>query len=103
MARRRKAEKRNIIPDERFHSELIARMINALMQRGKKSTAQHIVYGAVDTIAQKVEGDPLEAITRAIDNVKPQVEVKSRRVGGATYQVPVEVEPARQFASPCAG
>ena len=98
MARRRKAEKRSIIPDERFHSELIARMINALMQRGKKSTAQHIVYGAVDTIAQKVEGDPLEAITRAIDNVKPQVEVKSRRVGGATYQVPVEVEPARQFA-----
>jgi small subunit ribosomal protein S7 len=98
MARRRKAEKRTVTPDERYQSELIARMINALMQRGKKSTAQRIVYDAVDALVQKVEGDPVEVVSRAIDQVKPQVEVKSRRVGGATYQVPVEVAPERQFA-----
>ena len=98
MARRRKAEKRTVIPDERYQSELIARMINALMQRGKKSTAQRIVYGALETLSKKIEGDPIETLTKALENVKPQVEVKSRRVGGATYQVPVEVAPARQFA-----
>jgi small subunit ribosomal protein S7 len=98
MARRRRAEKRPVKPDARFNSELVARMINMLMLRGKKSTAQHIVYGAIDTIAKKVEGDALEVVGRALDNVKPKLEVKSRRVGGATYQVPVEVSADRQFA-----
>ncbi len=98
MARRRRAERRQLKPDARFNSELVARMINMLMTRGKKSTAQHIVYGAIDAIAKKIEGDPLDIVGRALDNVKPKLEVKSRRVGGATYQVPVEVSSDRQFA-----
>ena len=98
MARRRKADKRDLTPDARFDSELVARMISALMQRGKKSVAQRIVYGAMDLIGEKIEGDRVEVVARAIDNVKPRLEVKSRRVGGATYQVPVEVGEARQLA-----
>ena len=98
MARRRRAEKRELTPDARFESELVARMISALMQRGKKSVAQRIVYGAMDLIGEKIEGDRLEVLARAIDNVKPRLEVKSRRVGGATYQVPVEVGEERQMA-----
>jgi len=96
MARRRRAEKRPVAPDVRYSSELVARMINTLMERGKKSVAQRIVYGALEQIGKKVAGDPLEALQRAIDHVRPQLEVKSRRVGGATYQVPVEVSPDRQ-------
>ena len=83
-------------PDVRYSSELVARMINTLMERGKKSVAQRIVYGALEQIGKKVQGDPLETLQRAIDHVRPQLEVKSRRVGGATYQVPVEVSPDRQ-------
>ena len=98
MARRRKAEKRVLTPDARFESELVARMISMLMQRGKKSVAQRIVYGALDLIGEKMEGDSLEIATRAIENVKPRLEVKSRRVGGATYQVPIEVGEQRQLA-----
>lgn len=98
MARRRRAEKRELTPDARFESELVARMISALMQRGKKSVAQRIVYGAMDLIGEKIEGDRIEVLARAIDNVKPRLEVKSRRVGGATYQVPVEVGEERQMA-----
>lgn len=97
--RRRRAEKRELIPDVKYNSELVARMINFLMERGKKSVAQKIVYESLDTIAQKQKGvDPLEVFIQAIDNIKPQLEVKSRRVGGATYQVPVEINPERQVA-----
>jgi len=97
--RRRRAEKRQRIPDVRYNSELVARMINTIMQRGKKTVAQKIVYGALDIIHEKrSDRDPLEVFLQAIENAKPRVEVKSRRVGGATYQVPVEVEPDRQVA-----
>ncbi|MDZ4200386.1 MAG: 30S ribosomal protein S7 [Kiritimatiellia bacterium] len=98
MARRHKAEKRKITPDARFNSEMVAVMINHLMQRGKKSVAQSIVYGAIEEVSKKIEGDPMESLARALDNVKPRIEVKSRRVGGATYQVPVEVSSERQMA-----
>ena len=98
MARRRRAEKRLITPDTRFSSELVARLINSIMERGKKSTAERIVYGALDQLQQITQQDPLQVFQQALDNIKPQLEVKSRRVGGATYQVPVEVSPARQMA-----
>ena len=99
MARRRRAEKRTITPDARFNSELVAKMTNMLMQRGKKQIAQNIIYGAMATIAEKLPNEPvLDVVARALDNVKPRLEVKSRRVGGATYQVPVEVAPERQLA-----
>lgn len=98
MARRRKAERRTLVPDPKFNSELVTKIINYVMERGKKSTAERIVYGALDHIKEKMEGDPLEVLIRAIDNMKPRVEVKSRRVGGATYQVPVEVSRDRQLA-----
>jgi small subunit ribosomal protein S7 len=97
--RRRKAEKRPLTPDVRFNSELVARMINTIMERGKKSTAQGIVYGALDIIKERRKDvDALEVFLTAIENVKPRLEVKSRRVGGATYQVPVEVSAERQVA-----
>ena len=98
MARRRRAEKRPVIPDPQYNSELVARVINSLMRSGKKSTAEHIVYGAMKVIEERMGQDPLEILVRAIDNVKPRVEVKSRRVGGATYQVPIEVSRDRQLA-----
>ena len=98
MARRRRAEKRTPVPDPMYNSELVAHLINHVMSRGKKSTSVGIVYESLDFIKQKVNGDPLEVLIRAIDNVKPKVEVKSRRVGGATYQVPVEVSSERQTA-----
>jgi len=98
MARRHRAEKKEGATDVRFNSPIVARMITALMQRGKRSTAQRIVYGALEAIGQKVEGDPIETLNRALDNIRPHLEVKSRRVGGATYQVPVEVSPDRQLA-----
>jgi len=102
MARRRRAEKREITPDPRFASELVAYMINAIMERGKKTVAAGIVYGALEDIATKVKDeDPLTVFSRAIDNIKPKLEVKSRRVGGATYQVPLEVSPKRQTALAC--
>lgn len=97
--RRRKAEKRPLTPDVRFNSDLVARLINTIMERGKKATAQTIVYGAMDTIAERKKGvEPLEVFLQALENVKPRLEVKSRRVGGATYQVPLEVAPERQVA-----
>ena len=98
MARRRRAEKRSVTPDPKFNSELVAKIINYVMERGKKTTAERIVYGALDTITDKMSEDPLEVLIRAVDNMKPRVEVKSRRVGGATYQVPVEVHRDRQLA-----
>ena len=98
MARRKEAPKREVTPDPKYGSESLAKFINVLMRSGKKSTAEKIVYGALNMIAERSKGDPLEVYTNAIDNVRPLVEVKSRRVGGATYQVPVEVRPARQAA-----
>ena len=97
--RRRRTIKREITPDVKYNSELVARLINTLMRMGKKSVAQKIVYGAFDYIKEKKSDvDALEVFTKAIENVKPKVEVKSRRVGGATYQVPIEVDPERQVA-----
>ena len=98
MARRRAAERRAVIPDPKYNSELVARIITTVMRRGKKSVAERVVYGALDEIREKMNEDPLGVAIRAIDNVKPRVEVKSRRVGGATYQVPVEVSRDRQMA-----
>ena len=97
--RRRKVTKRELIPDVKFNSPLVARLINTIMSRGKKSTAQSIVYGALDIIGErKKDMAPIEVFTQALENVKPKLEVKSRRVGGATYQVPIEVDPERQVA-----
>ena len=97
--RRNKAETRQVIPDVKYNSELMARMINMVMISGKKCVAEKIVYSAMETVTQKVPGvDPLEVFFQALENAKPQVQVKSRRVGGATYQVPVEVAQNRQVA-----
>ncbi len=98
MPRRRRAEKREINPDPKFGDVVLSKFINNLMYDGKKSVAEKIVYGALDNIQAKMRRDPLEVFHEAIDNVKPQVEVRSRRVGGATYQVPVEVRPERRQA-----
>ena len=98
MARRKEAPKREVIPDPEYGSESLAKFMNVIMRSGKKSTAERIVYGALDLIADKTKSDPVEVYNAAIDNLRPLVEVKSRRVGGATYQVPVEVRPARQAA-----
>jgi small subunit ribosomal protein S7 len=98
MARRRKAERRTVLPDPKYNSELVARVINYVMRAGKKSTAERIIYGAMNQIQEKSSQDPLGVLIRAVDNIKPRVEVKSRRVGGATYQVPVEISSRRQLA-----
>ena len=94
--RKKRAAVRVVTPDPKFNSELVARIINYIMKRGKKSTAENIMYGALAEVGEKTGEDPLEVLVRAVDNVKPRVEVKSRRVGGATYQVPVEVSRVRQ-------
>ncbi|MFQ5756535.1 MAG: 30S ribosomal protein S7 [Acidiferrobacterales bacterium] len=98
MPRRREITKRQIIPDPKYGSETLAKFINVVMRRGKKSVAEKIVYGALDRVAERTKKNPVEVFTQALDNVRPLVEVKSRRVGGATYQVPVEVRPVRQMA-----
>ena len=98
MARRRRAERRTVLPDPKYNSELVARVINYVMRAGKKSTAERIIYGAMNQIQEKSSQDPLGVLIRAVDNIKPRVEVKSRRVGGATYQVPVEISARRQLA-----
>ena len=98
MPRRRVVGQRKILPDPKFHNELLAKFINILMVDGKKSTAEKIVYGALDILVEKSEKDHLELFETALDNIRPQVEVKSRRVGGSTYQVPVEVRPVRRNA-----
>lgn len=98
MARRRRAERRTVLPDPKYNSELVARVINYVMRAGKKSTAERIIYGAMNKIQAKSAQDPLGVLIRAVDNIKPRVEVKSRRVGGATYQVPVEISQRRQLA-----
>ena len=97
--RRRKITKRELTPDVKYNSELVARLINTIMRNGKKSVAQSIVYGAFDTLkAKKKDMEPLEVFIQAVENIKPKLEVKSRRVGGATYQVPIEVPAERQVA-----
>ena len=98
MARRRKAERRVLAPDPTYNSELVAKVINFTMRGGKKSTAEQIVYGALSRISEKMSEEPIEVLIKAIDNMKPRVEVKSRRVGGSTYQVPVEISRDRQLA-----
>jgi small subunit ribosomal protein S7 len=96
MARRRRAIKRAIKADTKFESTMVGRLITTVMKSGKRSTAESIVYGAIDLSNEKKDGNPLETLQKAIDNAKPRLEVKSRRVGGATYQVPMEVTPERQ-------
>ena len=98
MARRHRAQIREIEPDLNFNNKLVGRLINSVMICGKKSIAENIVYGMLDFIKEQSKEDPLEVLMRAIDNIKPKVEVRSRRVGGATYQVPVEVSSERQVA-----
>jgi small subunit ribosomal protein S7 len=98
MPRRREVPKRQILPDPKFGSETLAKFVNILMLDGKKSVAEKITYGALDLIQERGNNDPIEVFETALENVRPTVEVKSRRVGGATYQVPVEVRPSRRTA-----
>ena len=98
MPRRRVVEKRKILPDPKFQDRVVAKFINNLMREGKKSTGERIIYGAFAVVENRLKDDPLKVFKKALDNVKPAVEVKSRRVGGATYQVPVEVRQDRRTA-----
>jgi small subunit ribosomal protein S7 len=98
MSRRRAADKREVIPDAKFGDSVLAKFINSIMEQGKKGVAERIVYGALERIGKKANQDSLKVFHDAIENVKPTVEVRSRRVGGATYQVPVEVRPERRQA-----
>ncbi len=95
MSRRRRAEKRETLPDPKYRDRVLTKFTNSLMYNGKKSIAERIIYGAFDTIEARSKTDPLKVFHDALDNVRPQVEVRSRRVGGATYQVPVEVRAER--------
>lgn len=96
--RRRRAPKRKILPDPKFKNILVAKMINIVMERGKKSTAENVLYGAFDILKEKTGKDPLDVFKQALDNARPLLETKSRRVGGATYQVPMSVRPERGSA-----
>src|SRR4030066_1465069 len=98
MPRRKVVIKREINPDPKYNTELIAKFVNRIMRRGKKNVAQHILYRAMDIIRDRVGKNPEEVFNAALEHVKPVIEVKSRRVGGATYQVPVEVRPNRRGA-----
>src|ERR1700693_5088607 len=98
MSRRRAAEKREVLPDAKFGDIVLTKFMNTLMSRGKKSVAERVVYGALDEVQTKLKQDPVPAFHEALENVKPAVEVRSRRVGGATYQVPVEVRTERRQA-----
>jgi small subunit ribosomal protein S7 len=98
MPRRRVVAKREVLPDPKFGNVTLAKFMNHVMISGKKSVAETIVYGALDIVRERLNKDPLEAFGEALDNIAPMVEVKSRRVGGATYQVPVEVRPSRRVA-----
>ncbi len=98
MARRRVAEKREILPDPKYNSKLVSRFVSVLLKDGKMSTAEKICYGAFDILKDKTGTDALKAFKAAVENVKPLLEVKPRRVGGATYQVPMEVRPQRKIA-----
>ena len=96
MPRRRVVAKREILPDPLYNSQLVTKFVNTVMERGKKSLAEGILYGALNKVAEKTQDDPMKTFKKAIENVKPALEVKSRRVGGSTYQVPVEVRPNRR-------
>ena len=98
MSRRHRAEKREVIPDPKFGDLVVTKFMNSLMEAGKKSVAENIVYGAFDLVQSKIKQDPITVFHTALDNIRPAVEVRSRRVGGATYQVPVEVRPERSQA-----
>jgi small subunit ribosomal protein S7 len=98
MPRRKVVQKREILPDPKYRSTLVSKFVNCMMKNGKKSTAENILYQSFDIIEKRTKSDPLKVFKKAIDNVKPMLEVKSRRVGGSTYQVPVEVRPERRTA-----
>ncbi len=98
MPRRREVPQRTIIPDAKYNSKLVAKFIASIMRDGKKSVAESIFYGAFDIIEQKAKNEPLKVFEQALDNVRPMIEVKSRRVGGSTYQVPTEIRPSRRMA-----
>ena len=98
MPRRRRVPKREVLPDPVYHSQVVTKFINCLMQKGKRSIAEKIFYGSMDIIESKSDGKGIEVFEKALNNVKPVLEVKSRRVGGATYQVPVEIRPNRRQA-----
>src|SRR5262245_26772285 len=98
MPRRREVPKRKILPDPLYKDKLVAKFINTIMLGGKKATAESILYGALDIIRDRFKQEPIEVFRKALDNVKPKLEVKSRRVGRATYQVPVEVRPERRVS-----
>ena len=98
MPRRKVVSKRPVPPDPKYSDVLITRCVNVIMRRGKKSLAQRVVYGALDAIRERTDEDPLQVFKRAVDNVKPVLEVRSRRVGGSTYQIPVDVNPDRRIA-----
>jgi len=98
MSRRGAIPKREILPDPLYNSQLVTKFVSVLMREGKKSTAERLLYKALETIRERTDDDPMKVFKRAIENVKPAVEVKSRRVGGSTYQVPIEVRPNRRLA-----
>ena len=98
MPRRREVPKREVLPDPIYGSQLVTKFINVVMRQGKKTTAERIFYDAMDAIRERTQDDPIKVFKRAVENVKPAVEVKSRRVGGSNYQVPVEVHPTRKLA-----
>jgi small subunit ribosomal protein S7 len=98
MPRRREVPKRKINPDPKYRDRLVAKFVNSLMRRGKRAVAQRIFYRAMDVIEQRTHDDPMKTFKKAMENVKPVLEVKARRVGGATYQVPVEIRPQRRTA-----
>jgi small subunit ribosomal protein S7 len=98
MPRRREIPVRHILPDAKYDNNLVAKFIKSIMRDGKKSTAEKILYGALDIIEEKTKESPVKLFEQALDNVRPQIEVKSRRVGGSTYQVPTEVRPSRRTA-----
>ena len=98
MPRRREVPKREVLPDPLYNSQLVTKFVNVVMRAGKKSVAERILYDALEAVRERTGDDPIKVFKRAIENVKPAVEVKSRRVGGSTYQVPVEVNPSRRLA-----
>jgi small subunit ribosomal protein S7 len=98
MPRKKITKQKEILYDTVYNSSILAKLITKVMQSGKKNVAQHIVYGAMETLQEKMKEDPLKVITKAIENVRPQIETRSRRVGGATYQVPMEVRKDRSYA-----
>ena len=98
MSRRNRAPKRTVLPDPKFGNEQLTKFVNVIMKDGKKSVAEKIVYGALDLVEERGKSEPVEALFEALENIGPKVEVKSRRVGGSTYQVPIEVRPERRMA-----